>query len=63
MSSITRTVTLATVLVNALAATGLTQDVRSFEVSGLPALNFDADEGFGYGAILALYGNNPGGAT
>ena len=63
MSSVSRTVTLAAVLINALAATGLTQDVRSFEVSGLPALNFDADEGFGYGAILALYGNNPGGAT
>ena len=31
------------------------QPKRSFEVSGLPALNFDADEGFGYGVILALY--------
>lgn len=29
---------------------------KSLEVSGLPALNFDADEGFGYGVILALYG-------
>jgi outer membrane protein assembly factor BamA len=27
---------------------------RSVEVSGVPALNFDADEGFGYGAIIAL---------
>jgi outer membrane protein assembly factor BamA len=25
------------------------------ELSGLPALNFDADEGLGYGAILAVY--------
>lgn len=25
------------------------------EISGVPALNFDADEGFGYGAILQLY--------
>jgi len=26
-----------------------------WEFTGLPALNFDSDEGFGYGAILALY--------
>src|SRR3569832_2146700 len=32
------------------------QPKRSFEVSVFPALNFDADEGFGYGVILALYG-------
>src|ERR1043166_7010545 len=31
------------------------------EISGVPALNFDADEGFGYGAILAVYGYGPGG--
>jgi outer membrane protein assembly factor BamA len=31
------------------------QRPRAVEVSGIPALNFDADEGFGYGAILALY--------
>jgi outer membrane protein assembly factor BamA len=29
---------------------------KSIEVSGVPALNFDADEGFGYGVVLALYG-------
>src|SRR6266567_832762 len=28
---------------------------RSLDVSALPALNFDADEGLGYGAIAALY--------
>jgi len=28
---------------------------KSIEISGVPALNFDADEGFGYGVILALY--------
>src|SRR5215467_1831304 len=33
------------------------------EVSGIPALNFDADEGFGYGAILALYKYEPGSTT
>ena len=35
------------------------QGKRTFEISGLPALNFDADEGFGYGVILALYGYDP----
>jgi outer membrane protein assembly factor BamA len=29
---------------------------RPVEISGIPALNFDADEGFGYGIIVALYG-------
>lgn len=29
---------------------------KAVEISGLPALNFDADEGFGYGVILAAYG-------
>ncbi len=33
---------------------------RGVEVSGVPALNFDADEGFGYGAVLALYKYEPG---
>jgi outer membrane protein assembly factor BamA len=33
----------------------IAQREHSIEVSGIPALNFDADEGFGYGAILALY--------
>ena len=27
---------------------------RAVEISGVPALNFDADEGFGYGAIVAI---------
>ena len=31
------------------------QQPRGVEISGVPALNFDADEGFGYGAILQLY--------
>lgn len=35
------------------------QKARGLEVSGLPALNFDADEGFGYGVILALYKYDP----
>ena len=28
---------------------------RGWEVAGVPALNFDADEGFGFGAALELY--------
>lgn len=28
---------------------------RGWEITGLPALNFDADEGFGYGALLQVY--------
>lgn len=39
------------------------QRPRSLEVSGIPALNFDADEGVGYGAILALYRYQPGSTT
>lgn len=43
-----------------LAAAGLPalaqEKPTRVEVSGLPALNFDADEGFGYGAIVQLYG-------
>ena len=38
------------------------QDLGAW-ISGLPALNFDADEGFGYGLILALYGYDPASVT
>ena len=31
-----------------------------WELSGVPALNYDADEGFGYGAIVELYRYAPG---
>ena len=31
-------------------------------ITGLPALNFDADEGFGYGAIVQYYDYGPTGA-
>ena len=31
------------------------QRSRPVEISAIPALNFDADEGFGYGAIVAMY--------
>ena len=33
---------------------------RRWEFSGLPALNFDADEGFGYGALVAIYNYGEG---
>jgi hypothetical protein len=32
-----------------------------WEFTGIPALNYDSDEGFGYGAVLALYDYGPGG--
>jgi outer membrane protein assembly factor BamA len=50
---------LATTAASSLAA----QRPAGVEVSGIPALNFDADEGLGYGAILALYKYEPGSTT
>jgi hypothetical protein len=41
-----------------LPGTSLAQEVagpEGWEFTGLPALNYDSDEGFGYGAVLALY--------
>src|SRR3954462_12085329 len=35
---------------------------RGWQVSGLPALNFNADEGFGYGVIAQAYNYGNGGA-
>lgn len=32
-----------------------------FEVGGLPAINFDSDEGFGYGALVHMYEYGEGG--
>ena len=38
--------------------------VRSrVELSGIPALNFDSDEGFGYGVVLAAYDYRPQAAS
>lgn len=49
---------LLTAVTSALAA----QEARTgLEVGGVPALNFDADEGFGYGAIVELYHYGRGG--
>jgi outer membrane protein assembly factor BamA len=44
----------------ALAAMSPLSAQRPLEMSGIPALNFDADEGIGYGAIVALYQYQPG---
>ena len=56
--------TLSSVLLLATAASSLAaQRPAGVEVSGIPALNFDADEGLGYGAILALYKYEPGSTT
>ena len=35
---------------------------RGWQISGLPALNFNADEGFGYGVIAQAYNYGNGGA-
>jgi hypothetical protein len=32
-----------------------------WEITGLPALNYDSDEGFGYGVVLSLYNYGQGG--
>ena len=32
-----------------------------WEFTGIPALNYDSDEGFGYGVVLQLYDYGPGG--
>ena len=51
----------AVVALSALAARETrAQRERAVEISGLPALNFDADEGVGYGVILAFYAYQPG---
>jgi len=36
------------------AAAPSAHTARALEISGVPALNFDADEGFGYGAVVAI---------
>ncbi|MGW8268235.1 MAG: Omp85 family outer membrane protein [Longimicrobiales bacterium] len=36
-----------------------THTPTGWEVTGIPALNYDSDEGFGYGVILALYDYGP----
>jgi outer membrane protein assembly factor BamA len=53
-----------TLILLATAASSIAaQRPAGVEFSGIPALNFDADEGLGYGAILALYKYEPGSTT
>jgi len=37
------------------------EDQTGWEFTGLPAVNYDSDEGFGYGAILSIYNYGAGG--
>ena len=60
---LTRTLVLAGAGLLAADKPVIGQHSRGIEVSGIPALNFDADEGFGYGAIFALYGYDGAGTT
>lgn len=54
----------AVVLVSSIAMGAQAQRVeRGVEISGIPALNFDADEGLGYGVILQLYAYDGNAAT
>lgn len=50
-------IAVAALLVGSRPQAARAQSPRSagFEVGGVPALSFDSDEGFGYGAILELY--------
>jgi outer membrane protein assembly factor BamA len=57
-SRVLRVAALAAV-VSPIVNPSLAQRPRGVEVSGLPALNFDADEGFGYGLIVALFAHDP----
>ncbi len=57
-------VRLAVVLVASVVSAGNAQrPEHAVEISGIPALNFDADEGLGYGVILQLYGYDGNAAT
>ena len=59
-----KSVRLAVVLVGSIVAPAEAQRIeRGVEISGIPALNFDADEGLGYGVILQLYGYDGNAAT
>ena len=42
--------------------TGATARPTGREIAGVPALNYNSDEGFGYGALLAIYDYGPRGA-
>src|ERR1044071_8958972 len=52
---IPRTSLIALFVIAMASSAAAAQQPRRLEISGLPALNFDADEGFGYGAIVEMY--------
>ena len=63
-----KSVRFAVALVTSVAACAHAQRAergveRGVEISGIPALNFDADEGLGYGVILQLYAYDGSAAT
>jgi len=62
LNAVARAIALSATFIG-LSSAEAQQKPRGLEISGLPALNFDADEGFGYGLILALYGYDPGSVT
>src|SRR5262245_40870545 len=59
-----KSVRFAVALVSSIVALAQAQRAeRGVEISGIPALNFDADEGLGYGVILQLYRYDGNAAT
>lgn len=52
---------LASMLLVAPHAAGQEAPATGLQVAGVPAINFDSDEGFGYGAIVELYQYGEGG--
>ncbi|MCJ7630407.1 MAG: BamA/TamA family outer membrane protein, partial [Longimicrobiales bacterium] len=55
------TLTVLPLQVEAQTAPSGPEDQTGWEVTGLPALNYDSDEGFGYGLVLSLYNYGDGG--
>ena len=54
---------LATFVALAGSATAQAPSRSRVELSGIPAFNYDSDEGFGYGAVLAAYDYQANGAS
>jgi hypothetical protein len=55
------TFALLLVLLSLAASSGAAQEPRTgLEIAGIPAINYDADEGLGYGAIVELYSHGAG---
>ena len=50
-----RLLVLASAICGPVRASAQAEPTSSLEVAGLPAVNFDSDEGFGYGVLAELY--------